>query len=123
MSSTGWGAAAIRASSSTSPRARSGWPPRRRGRKPRHERRRRGRAGAMRVATWNCNMAFRRKFARLMALKPDLAIIPECESREVFAAEAAFAPRSAGWIGDNPRNGLGIFPFGDFRARLDAIHR
>ena len=77
----------------------------------------------MRVATWNCNMAFRRKCVRLMALKPDLAIIPECESGEFFAAEAAFTPRSAVWIGDNPRKGLGIFTFGDFRARLDAIHR
>src|SRR5258707_2586953 len=123
MSSTRSRAAAIRASSSTSPRARNGWRPRPRRRKPRHERRRRGRADAMRIATWNCNMAFRRKFTRLIALKPDLAIIPECESREFFAAEAAFAPRSAVWIGDNPRKGLGIFTFGEFRARLDAIHR
>jgi hypothetical protein len=68
-------------------------------------------------------MAFRPKFGRLMALKPDLAIIPECESRKFLAAEAAFTPRSAVWIGDNPRKGLGIFSFGDVRARLDAIHR
>ncbi len=77
----------------------------------------------MRIATWNCNMAFRRKFARLLDLKPDLAVIPECESREFLAAEAAFKPSSAIWIGDNPCKGLGVFAFGAFRARLDLLHR
>jgi endonuclease/exonuclease/phosphatase family protein len=79
--------------------------------------------GTMRIATWNCNMAFRRKFAALVALQPDLAIIPECEAAQFFAAESAFKPRSAIWIGDNPRKGLGVFTFGAFRARRDPIHR
>jgi exodeoxyribonuclease III len=77
----------------------------------------------MRIATWNCNMAFRHKFAALVALQPDLAIIPECEAAQFFAAESAFKPRSAIWIGDNPRKGLGVFTFGAFRAVRDPIHR
>ncbi len=68
-------------------------------------------------------MAFRRKFVHLLELKPDLAVIPECESREFLAAEATFKPSSAIWIGDNPRKGLGVFTFGAFRARREATHR
>jgi exodeoxyribonuclease-3 len=78
---------------------------------------------AMRIVTWNCNMAFRRKFAALLALQPDLAVIQECEAAEFFAAKSLFKPRSAIWIGDNPRKGLGVFAFGEFRARRDPIHR
>jgi exodeoxyribonuclease-3 len=54
-------------------------------------------------------MAFRRKFAALLALKPDLAIIPECERKDLVTADAAFGARSAVWIGDNPHKGLGVF--------------
>ncbi len=79
--------------------------------------------GPMRIATWNCNMAFRRKFPALLALEPDLAVIPECEAAEFFAAEATFKPRSAIWVGDNPRKGLGVFTFGAFRARRDRCYR
>src|SRR5258708_13763656 len=77
----------------------------------------------MRIATWNCNMAFRRKFAALLALQPDLVVIQECEAAEFFAAEATFKPRSAIWIGDNPRKGLGAFTFRAFRARRDRCYR
>lgn len=77
----------------------------------------------MRIVTWNCNMAFRRKFAALLALKPDLAIIPECERKDLVTADAAFGACSAVWIGDNPHKGLGVFAFGDFAAELDTAWR
>ena len=33
----------------------------------------------LRVATWNCNMAFRNKCEQLLSLAPDIAVIQECE--------------------------------------------
>lgn len=35
----------------------------------------------MKVITWNCNMAFRKKDANILSYKPDLLIVPECETR------------------------------------------
>ena len=33
----------------------------------------------MRIITWNCNMAFRKKASCILPLDPDLLVIPECE--------------------------------------------
>jgi len=33
----------------------------------------------MKVITWNCQMAFRKKFEQVVALKPDLRFIQEYE--------------------------------------------
>lgn len=34
----------------------------------------------MRLATWNCNQAFREKQHQLLDLEPDIAVVPECEN-------------------------------------------
>jgi hypothetical protein len=34
----------------------------------------------MRLITWNCNQAFRRKQQELLNLEPDIAVVPECEN-------------------------------------------
>jgi exodeoxyribonuclease-3 len=33
----------------------------------------------MKIITWNCNMAFRKKADRVLALDPDIIVVPECE--------------------------------------------
>jgi hypothetical protein len=33
----------------------------------------------MKIITWNCNMAFRKKADLILAHKPDILIVPECE--------------------------------------------
>lgn len=59
------------------------------------------------VATWNCNMAFRDKKARLLAFDPDILVIQECESPAVRGDWSEFTDWR--WIGDNEHRGLGIF--------------
>lgn len=36
----------------------------------------------MRIITWNCNMAFRKKADFVLTYKPDILIVPECEYPE-----------------------------------------
>ena len=33
----------------------------------------------MRIITWNCNMAFRKKAEFILTYEPDILIVPECE--------------------------------------------
>ena len=61
----------------------------------------------MRIVTWNCQSGLRKKTAALLALDPDLAIVPECTQG------AAAALTSAGyhqlWFGDPDARGLAVF--------------
>ncbi|QXO95404.1 hypothetical protein KSK55_03090 [Methanospirillum purgamenti] len=61
----------------------------------------------MRIVTWNCNGAFRKKEHKLIStLYPDLAIIQECEKPDLkFTSQF---PHYL-WVGDNNNKGLGIF--------------
>jgi len=76
---------------------------------------------AMRIVAWNCNMALHKKCDHLLALRPDIAVIPECANPEVKVA--GFVSTSSVWIGDNPHKGLGVFTFGDYRAERSPIYR
>lgn len=60
----------------------------------------------MRIVVWNCRMAFARKRELLFALKPDVAVIPEC-SRDAARA-CAGEGYSVCWWGDNKHKGLAV---------------
>jgi exodeoxyribonuclease-3 len=69
-------------------------------------------------------MALHRKCERLLSLRPDIAVIPECANAELIAQKTTnFRPSSSIWIGDNRNKGLGIFTFGSFKAMLSPIYR
>jgi exonuclease III len=72
----------------------------------------------MRLVTWNCNLSLSRKLNRIVDLKPDIAIIQECE-REVsnLPADAHFL-----WVGNNSRKGLGVISFGT-PVIADALYK
>ena len=36
----------------------------------------------MKIITWNCNMAFRKKANNIISKNPDILIVPECENLE-----------------------------------------
>lgn len=64
----------------------------------------------MRLVTWNCNGAFRRKFEQLDALNADILVIQECEDpAQSTAAYRAWAGTHA-WVGYGKNKGIGIFP-------------
>jgi hypothetical protein len=72
----------------------------------------------MRITTWNCNMAMHRKLDALLALRPDIAVLPECASPDVHAARPIYdAATSHAWHGRLPTKGLAVLTFGDFRLK------
>jgi exonuclease III len=77
----------------------------------------------MKIITWNCNMAFRKKAGFILVHKPDILVVPECEhpGRLVFAPGIP-APTSMLWFGDNRHKGLGVFAYGHFKLKLLQNH-
>jgi exonuclease III len=69
----------------------------------------------MKVITWNCNMAFRKKYKNILSYKPDLLIVPECEHpdnfKDTFYSDVV-------WIGNNNKKGLGIFSLNNIKMSL-----
>lgn len=77
----------------------------------------------MKIITWNCNMAFRKKATYILAHKPDILIIPECEHPDKLSfAENTPLPKDFIWMGDNKNKGLGIFSYSHFRFKVLRNH-
>ncbi len=65
-------------------------------------------------------MALERKVERLLALKPDIAIVSEC-AEPGRLRELSTSPWIEGepvWIGRNPHKGLAVFSFGRYSVQL-----
>jgi exonuclease III len=75
----------------------------------------------LRIVTWNCAMALRKKWEHLVALTPDVAVLQECEMPEKWPSNCW---TSVLWTGDNPHKGLAVVSFGPWRleayAQLDS---
>ena len=70
----------------------------------------------MRIITWNCNMAFRKKADLILTYKPDILIVPECEHPDklLFPINTP-KPTDILWFGKNKNKGLAIFSYSNFR--------
>jgi exodeoxyribonuclease-3 len=77
----------------------------------------------MRIITWNCNMAFRKKADYILSYKPDILIIPECEHPDklLFSIDTP-KPTEVLWFGKNRNKGLGIFSYSNFRFTVLDDH-
>lgn len=77
----------------------------------------------MKIITWNCNMAFRKKAGFILVHKPDILIIPECENIErlKFSKDVPL-PTDMLWYGANQNKGLGVFSYSDYRFELLDCH-
>jgi exodeoxyribonuclease-3 len=73
----------------------------------------------MRLVTWNCKGAFRRKHAFAQALRPDILIVPECERPSGLQQPLASPPvRSFEWFGTKPSKGLAVVSYGDYSLEV-----
>ena len=65
----------------------------------------------IRVVTWNCNGAFRKKWQAVEALNADILVIQECEDPRQ-TTDLAYQSWSSDhlWTGLSKNRGLGIFP-------------
>jgi exonuclease III len=74
----------------------------------------------MRIVSWNCNGALRKKLGILQALKADIYIIQECED-PANSKDATYQQWAAGslWVGGNKNKGLGAFSVNARLAMLD----
>ena len=64
----------------------------------------------MRIVTWNCNGALRKKFEKISELDADIYVIQECEdpSQTIHKDYQNWSLNHL-WIGDNKNKGIGIF--------------
>lgn len=77
----------------------------------------------MRIITWNCNMAFRKKADFILTYNPDILIVPECENPDklLFSINTP-KPTDVLWFGKNNNKGLAIFSYSNFRLTLLENH-
>ena len=68
-------------------------------------------------------MAFRKKAAAVLAYKPDIVVVQECEHPDhlLFDTDTP-KPRDTLWFGTNKHKGLGIFSYGNYRLTLLGNH-
>jgi len=73
----------------------------------------------MKIITWNCNMAFRKKADVILAYQPDILILPECEciERLVFNPDIE-KPSDALWFGNNRHKGLAVLAYNNLKLTL-----
>src|SRR3954462_6960989 len=77
----------------------------------------------MKVITWNCNMAFRKKADHILLHKPDILIVPECEHPDKLKFNSnTQQPADIIWFGENKNKGIGIFSYSNFRFRIMRNH-
>jgi exodeoxyribonuclease III len=77
----------------------------------------------MRIITWNCNMAFRKKADYILKYRPDIVIVPECEHPDklIFPIDTQ-KPTDVLWFGKNQNKGLGVFSYSNFRFKVLDNH-
>lgn len=77
----------------------------------------------MKIVTWNCNMAYRKKADFILTQKPDILIVPECEHPDklLFSVDTQ-KPTDTLWFGKNQNKGLAIFSYSDYRFRVLDNH-
>ena len=63
----------------------------------------------MKILTWNCNGAFRKKFYLLDRFEADVFVIQECEDPSHISGDYADWTKNYLWVGKNKNKGLGVF--------------
>jgi exodeoxyribonuclease-3 len=73
----------------------------------------------MKLMTWNCQGAFRKKLDLILAQQPDILVVQECEQPDKLDFGSTIQrPKDYYWYGDNIHKGIGIYSFCDFKLEL-----
>lgn len=68
-------------------------------------------------------MAFRKKAGHILAHKPDILVVSECEHPDKLKFDDSnISPTGVLWFGENKNKGLGIFSYNHFRLMLIKTH-
>ena len=68
-------------------------------------------------------MAFRKKAGFILAHKPDILIVPECEHPDKLKfSDDTPQPTAMLWFGTNKNKGLGIFSYSNLRLKKIRTH-
>lgn len=77
----------------------------------------------MKIITWNCNMAFRKKFETIMQQQPDVLVLQECEGEaKLREALKDFPVNQIFWYGKNPHKGTAAISFKDAQLKSTNNH-
>lgn len=77
----------------------------------------------MKLITWNCQGAFRKKANVILQYRPDILVIQECEHPDKLLFDSITQqPNDFLWFGDNKHKGLGIFSYSDYKFQLLEQH-
>lgn len=69
----------------------------------------------MRIITWNCQGAFRKKSDTILSHKPDILLVQECEQLNELSFITSDRPiKFHHWHGDSKHKGIGIYSFSDY---------
>jgi len=73
----------------------------------------------MKLITWNCQGAFRKKAEVILSHKPDILVVQECErtDKQVYSSKVVL-PKDFYWHGDNVHKGIGVYSYSDYRFTL-----
>lgn len=77
----------------------------------------------MKLVSWNCQGAFRKKADFILSLKPDILVVQECEfQNKLVFSPTTRQPNDILWIGDNQNKGLGVFSYCDYRFKIHDFY-
>jgi len=73
----------------------------------------------MRLITWNCQGAFRKKAEIILSYHPDILIVPESEHPDkLIFSDVISKPTCSYWHGDSVHKGIGIYSYSDYKFEL-----
>lgn len=73
----------------------------------------------MKLISWNCQGAFRKKADKILELQPDVLVIQECEHPEKLKfSPTTPTPNYTHWHSDGGKKGIAIFSYSDYKFEL-----